>query len=226
MSEKGLIVRGSTQLRAARAEVGWVSDEDLDELEDREPYAAGAMSIALPGSGHIYNHDYKVGFGVAAAAVATIALVPFGWIAYLGAGAVMGALAFKKARKVNRFVKARWREQQHPEHGVKSTRLLNQMNRPGIQPTAAAEAKTNVGAVAPSGQFAPLAATLRKLATLHRSGMITDLEFDERKIDTLQEAATALPRDLLDDLLFALMPLRNEGSLSDSDIESIKSLSP
>ncbi|MGE5185522.1 MAG: hypothetical protein ACM31C_25840, partial [Acidobacteriota bacterium] len=65
---------------------------------------------------------------------------------------------------------------------------------------------------------------LRKLASLRKAGVIDDSEHRSRKIDVLSEAASAIPSAELEDLMFALLPLRTEGVLAGDDFEFMKQL--
>ena len=65
---------------------------------------------------------------------------------------------------------------------------------------------------------------LCKLAVMRQGGVIEEAEFRSRKVDLLSAVAGSLDRDQIDDLLFDLMPLFNEGILSREDIDFVKQL--
>jgi hypothetical protein len=90
---------------------------------------------------------------------------------------------------------------------------------------AAATSRTPPDTVAQTpSRYRELVDKLRKLATLREAGVISELEHKERKIDLISDVASGLGRDEADDLLFDLLPLLQQGTITEEDIEFIKSL--
>ena len=65
--------------------------------------------------------------------------------------------------------------------------------------------------------------TCSAFSTLFRSKVISDHELRERKVDLLEEAAPE-NRDALDEMLFELLPLVDQGVLDQGDIDFLKQL--
>ncbi len=70
----------------------------------------------------------------------------------------------------------------------------------------------------------PLVDKLRKLIHLRDAKVISEVEHAERKVDLLTAAAAGASRDEIDELLFELLPLLREGTITEQDAEFLKSL--
>lgn len=207
-------MRAKTQadLDAARAEIPWVDDHDLRDLEKRSRVGAALLGLFTWGGGRVYDGDLVRGIGAIVAMVGWFALgaaVPGAVITagYWLGGVAGAAWSVKGARARNRYC------------AIRNELLLTQRAVPLMLPPAA------VRIPAPAtGPHAALIDRLRKLASLRASGVLDESAHQSRKIDVLGEAASALAPAELEDLMFALLPLRDEGVLLAEDFDLMKQL--
>lgn len=221
--------KGSTAVARARQEIDWVDERDLSSLEFKEPWAAGALSLFTGGGGQVYAGDHVRGLGLIAAAAGALALAAVlpgsvAALAYLAVGVPSSLSAWRKARAINRYLAARRDEYDQAQAHPPAYRLLAAMNQAGADPVPTPAAGTPMLPPAREPVHGPLAERLRKLLALAQSGVIDPTEHRGRKIDLLTEAASDLSRDDLDDLLFEMLPLRDQGVIDDEDLAFIKQL--
>jgi hypothetical protein len=219
-------------LERARSQIPWVEDDDLDELERRSPGGAAALSLVTWGGGQAYAYDGWRGAGMFTGTLAAIillantlpVLIP---ILVIGMSMASAVDAHRRAKAVTRYVKARTELQLAAGIDPSHYRLLmaSAAADPSLvralppMPIAAEPAAPPAAA----GVHGALIERLRKLQALRRAGVISDHELRERKIDALQQAAPD-DRDRLDELLFELLPLVQEGALEAGDVEFLKQL--
>jgi hypothetical protein len=246
----------------ARAELDWMSDEDVAFVESKDPAAAVGLALLCGGGGHFYTGDHRKGIGLTAVAVAALVLgpvvlpFPLALLPFIAVAASSAARARTKAKKINKFILAKRDEENRGAAHPSAYRLLAAMSRVDASAVRDAAAISNAGtaaALAPApttgsgmplghadlpsrdaslpsrhaglpSRYASLIDKLRKLTTLRAANVITDLERNERKIDLLSEVASGLERDALDELLFELIPLLREGTVTNDDIEFVKTL--
>jgi hypothetical protein len=101
------------------------------------------------------------------------------------------------------------------------------------QALADAQQTADAGWKGPNAPAAPLPANvagidigalrerLSQLAALRANGVIDETEHRERRVDTLS-VLQGLDRDEMDQVLFHLLPMINEGYLSSEDVELLK----
>lgn len=215
--------RTTADLERAREEVEWLDDDDLREVESKSRLGALLLGLFTWGGGRIYLGDYLRGGAGVAALIAAAALLPaaIGPIVYMTLGAGAAAWSFHGARQVNRFVAVRDELQLRAGPDPSAYRLLTAAA--AVDPTLA-PAVPQIALPQPlTGPHAAVVDRLRKLAALRRAGVINETELQDRKVDILNEVAPANTADL-DDLLFALLPLGNEGVLTPDDFELLKQL--
>ena len=213
-------------LDLARKEVEWIDDQDLRDLESRSQVGSALLGLFTWGGGRLMAGDLARGIGGIAALVVWMALasvLPGGLITagYWIGGALGAAWAVQGTRARNRFCAIR-NELLLTERSGAAQHLLPAGPQPalgnlGAPPSPAPSAPAN-------GPHASLIDRLRKLASLRKAGVIDDSEHKSRKIDVLSEAASAIPSADLEDLMFALLPLRNEGVLVTEDFDLMKEL--
>jgi hypothetical protein len=230
----GLRSKTPADLQRARERVPWVDDDDLREVERKSRGGAAALSFFTWGGGHLYVGDVKKGSALIAAMIAWAAasnvLGPVAPAIFFAVSVLSSVWSFRKAREVNRFVGTRNEVLLRQGADASGYRLLHEAAAvnpalAGALPAAPAPLLT-AGAHPGMGQPGPhaeFAARLRKLASLRRAGIISDGELRSRKIDILSEAAPA-SLDELDELLYALMPLSDEGVLDTEDFDFLKQL--
>jgi hypothetical protein len=142
-----------------------------------------------------------------------------GPLVYIAGGTVGALWSNDGARRVNRFVRARSELQLREGAGPSGYRLL----------AGAAQVDPNLVGSVPAfrppldGPHADTVEKLRKLAALHTAGVINETELKDRKVDLFTELG-AKTRDL-DELMYALLPLRSEGVLAAEDFEFLKQVS-
>jgi hypothetical protein len=222
-------------LQRARERVPWVDDDDLREVERKSRGGAAALSFFTWGGGHLYVGDMGKGSALIAALIAWLALGsslagPVAPAIFLVVSVLSSVWSFRKAQDVNRFVGTRNEVLLRQGADASGYRLLHEAAAvnpvlAGALPAAPMPLLT-AGAhpgVGQPGPHADLAARLRKLASLRQAGIISDGELHSRKIDLLSEAAPASP-DELDELLYALLPLSDEGVLDTDDFDFLKQL--
>lgn len=227
MSGSGDLVRRSAQeaeLEQARGELTWVGDDALIELEEVSPAGAAALSFFLGGAGQLYVRDWVRGGAFVALWVLLLTLVGYG---IPGASAVMligcvgSALhAFREAEQVNTYLEAKrafYRDSSVPA----SMQLLKAMGRaPAMLPPP--ETQASEEAAPPDSPVGQIRERLRKQAVLRNKGIIEATEYQNRKVDTLTEILEI--DEPLEDILFALLPLVEEGVLTQEDVSFIKEI--
>lgn len=232
----GLRSKTPADLQRARERVPWVDDDDLREVERKSGFAAVALSFFTWGGGHLYVGDVKAGGALIAALIAWIAasgaLGPVAPAIFLVVSVLSSVWNVRKVQDVNRFVGTR--NEVLLRHGADPTgyRLLHEAAAvnpvlagalpPAPTPLLTAGAHPGMGA-GHASPHAELAARLRKVASLRQAGIISDAELRGRKIDILSEAAPT-SADELDELLYALLPLSDEGVLDTDDFDFLKQL--
>ena len=228
----GLRSKTPADLQRARERVPWVDDDDLREVERKSRGGAAALSFFTWGGGHLYVGDVKKGGALIAALVAWFAaasvLGPVAPPLFFMVSVLSSVLSFRKATEVNRFVGTRNEVLLRQGADASGYRLLNEAAavNPGLAgalPPAPALQLTAGAHPGQPGPYAELADRLRKLASLRQAGIISDGELRSRKIDILSEAAPSSPDDL-DELLYALLPLSDEGVLDTDDFDFLKQL--
>jgi hypothetical protein len=235
----GLRAKTPADLQRARERVPWVDDDDLRELERKSTGGAMALSFFTWGGGHLYLGDTRAGIGLLVALLGCLMFAgPVAPALYLVIGALSAAWSYRKAQDVNRFVGTRNEVLIRQGTDASAYRLLHEAAAvnpalaatlpaaPALLPAGAAPGTGGAmpgAAAGPPGPHAELVARLRKLASLRQAGVISDAELRSRKIDLLGDAAPA-SADALDDLLYALLPLANEGVLDTDDFDFIKQL--
>ena len=226
----GLGPRTTADLARARDRIDWVDDDDLRDLDSKSSFGAALLSFFTGGGGHLYVGDIRTGIaGIAAwfgwvVIAANVLPDPIGPIGSTLLGALNAVWSYRRSRAVNRFV------------AIRNELALRQGPDPSTYRLLAAAAVANPAlakalpalpapaeAPATTGPHAALIDQLRKLAALHRGGVLHQAELQERKIDLLTQAVPAT-RTELDDLLYALLPLADEGVLSRDDFEYLKQL--
>lgn len=213
-----------------------MDDEDLREVERKSRGGAAALSFFTWGGGHVYVGDTGKGVALIGALVAWLVAGSYfgavGPAVFLVVSVLSSVLSFRKAQDVNRFVGTRNEIMLRQGADASAYRLLHEAAavNPGLAsalppaPVPLLTAGAAPGMVAgPVGPHAELATRLRKVASLRQAGIISDAELRSRKIDILSEAAPA-SADELDEILYALVPLANEGVLDNDDFEFLKQL--
>jgi hypothetical protein len=193
----------SADLERARDAISWIGDEELDEVKPRSPAAAATLGFFTWGGGLVYTGDHWRGAGLIGALVGWVALAdvlvdPIGPLGFVIGGTISALLSFRRAKALRRFVATR--------------RALEEKPPPKALPAPAGP-----------GKHGELVERLRKAAALRAGGVIGDGELRERKVDLLAAAAPA-GRAELDELLFELMPLADEGVLDEEDFDFVKRL--
>ncbi len=212
-------------LERDREDIAWVDDRDLSEVESKSRLGAAILGFFTWGGGRLYVGD--VGKGVAAVGAL------FGWVALssvlpaaLGplvyaAGGTIGALwANEGARRLNRFVTTRSALQLREGAGPAGYRLL--ASAATVDPSLAQSVP--VFGAGPTGPHASTVDRLRKLSALHQAGVINEAELRDRKVDLFTELSASSPD--VDELMYALLPLRQEGVLVTEDFEFLKQVAP
>lgn len=216
----------TADLERAREKLTWVEDDDLDEVESRSTWGATILGLFTWGGGRLMVGDRKGGIlGIAAliGLIASGSVVPEAVqvATYWLVGGGFAAWAYDGSRKVRRFEKVRNALALQSGPDPSAYRLLAAAS--AVDPTLApALPVLHSAAAAPAtGPHAALLDKLRQLSTLHRSGVLSDAELSERKVDLFAGSPPA-NRGELDELLFALLPLRDEGAITDEDIAFLK----
>lgn len=216
-----------TEVQQLRAKLTWVDDTDVRNIEDSNPGAAWLLSLCFGGGGQIYNGDTLRGVMLILASFG--ALIGVGLhgaltLVWLAVNIGSSAHAFMQARAVNRYLAARAELQRHSaaqQAPHAAYQLASAMIGAGVG--AGGAAAVPPAQAAPTGPVADLKSRLEKLAILHASGVISELEHRERRLDMLSEW-TNLSNDTVDELLFELLPLIRSGMLTQEDVDFIKSL--
>lgn len=212
-------------LERARDEIQWVEEDDLSELESKSRLGAAVLGFFTWGGGRLYVGD--VGKGIAAIGglmgwVALAAVLPaaLGPLVYMAGGTIGALWSNDGARRVNRFVATRSELQLREGPGMGAYRLL--AGAAAVDPSLASALPTF--GPPPTSPHAETVERLRKLAALHQAGVINEAELKDRKVDLFTELGSKSSD--LDELMYALLPLRNEGVLAAEDFEFLKQVSP
>lgn len=213
-------------LDRARAEIGWIDDGDLRDLETKSRPGAALLGFFTWGGGRLYVGDGLRGLGLVLALVAWVMVSPYlpavlGPLLYMLVGGGAALWSYHGARAVNRFVATRNDLALRSGPDPSAYRLL--AAAAAVDPGLAPALPVLAPAPAATGPHAPLIERLRKLHALRKGGVIDDTELRDRKVDLLSEAAPAT-RAELDDLLYALLPLADEAVLAPEDFEFLKQL--
>jgi len=229
VSVPGLRPRNAADLERARQKVGWIDDDDLRDADSKSKLGATLLGLFTWGGGQLYVGDGRAGAVGIGALIAMFAMtgsvLPAGvsgalyWIV----GAASAAWSYRRARSVNRFVSIRNELALREGPGPAAYRLLAAAAVVNPALAAALPPMTAPGAAHNPGRHAPLVEQLRKLAALQRAGILNPAEAHDRKIDLLTEAVPAT-RAELDELLYALLPLADEGVLGPDDFEFLKQI--
>ncbi|MBT8491622.1 MAG: hypothetical protein KJO07_01070 [Deltaproteobacteria bacterium] len=220
-----------SQVPMLRRGVSWIDDDTAAHLDFRETAVAGSLGFFTGGLGHVYNRRWLRGLGMTlgsvGALVASFSLSPL-FAVWAAIGVVGAVTAVKDAKTINRFVLARNNAMQANTGAIAGSMASAQNYLPGLAgPLRQAQLPqgNQAPAQAPAGPHQQVIDRLRQLATLRGKDMLNEVEYQDRKIDVLSEF-TGADRDDLDRLLYALMPLVEEGTLTKDDIEFTKTLAP
>ena len=202
-----------------------MEEDDLSELESKSRLGAAVLGFFTWGGGRLYVGD--VGKGIAAiggligwVALASIMPAALGPLVYMAGGTIGALWSNDGARRVNRFVATRSELQLREGPGPGAYRLL--AGAAAVDPSLAS-ALPAFGPP-PTSPHAETVDRLRKLAALHQAGVINEAELKDRKVDLFTELGSKSSD--LDELMYALLPLRNEGVLAAEDFEFLKQVSP
>ncbi len=227
MQRVGALVRKTTvDLERARDRLPWLDDDDLDDLEPRSAFGAAVLGVFTWGGGRLYVGDHLRGAVGILALIAWIALSSVmpdvvGSLVWIFGGTAGALWAHRGARDVNRYVRTRTELALTQGPSPAAYRLL--AAHAAVTPSLEASVPAVPTAPAPSARHQPLVDELRKLEALRVAGLLATPEVRDRKIDLFTAAAPA-SRAELDDLLYALMPLRGEGAIDDDDVAFVKQL--
>jgi hypothetical protein len=224
----GLLPRTAADLERARDGVPWVADDDLRDLESKSSAGATVLGLFTWGGGPMYAGDMKLGLAGLAALAAWVAVsnvIPAGVVGagYWIVGAVSAVWSYRRSRAVNKFVSIRneLALRQGPDPSTYRLLAAAAAANPALLP--ALPALPGPASAPVAEHHAQLRDQLRKLLALHRAGVLHQAEHRERKIDLLTDAAPAT-RAELDELLYVLLPLADEGALAPDDFEFLKQL--
>ena len=223
-------------LQRARERIDWIDDDDLPELETKSRPGAALLGFFTWGGGRIYLGDLPRGFVGILFLVAWVAAAPLlpealGPLIYTLVGGASAIWSYQDAKSINRFCATRTDLMLRQGPDPSAYRLLAaaatvQPDLAGALPPgrpSAAPPPSAVAAGSSHGRHGPLVDSLRKVAALHRAGVLHEAEVRDRKVDLLTAAAPG-SRAELDELLFALLPLGDEGVLEPDDFELLKQL--
>ena len=219
----------AAEAREHRAALSWVEDADLRTLTPLETNAAAALSFFTGGGGQLLVGQYLLGAGLIAA---DVLLLYLWWPLFFVLGAGSSVLAWRSARAINRYVAARDAHERSSGPTPPEYRLLAAMHANDPQSLAdAQQAAAGWGGRGTPGVPAPvnvagidigaLRERLSQLAALRANGVIDDAEHRERRVDALG-VLQGLDRDEMDQVLFHLLPMINEGYLSSEDVDLLK----
>jgi hypothetical protein len=221
---RGVRPKTRADLERAREELAWVDEDDLGEIESKSRLGAGLLGFFTWGGGRVYVGDVKKGVAGIGALVGWMFVsgalpASLGWLAYVAVGTVGALWANDGVTKVNRFVRTRNMLHLTDPAGPSGYKLL----------AAAAQVDPNLAGAMPTfgthpaSPHADTVDRLRKLAALHTAGVINEAELKDRKVDLFTELGQKVPD--LDELMYALLPLRSEGVLGADDFEFLKQVS-
>jgi hypothetical protein len=211
-------------LERARDEIKWVEEDDLSELESRSRLGAALLGFFTWGGGRVYVGDVSKGIAAIGGLLGWMALssvfpAALGPLVYMAGGTIGALWANEGASRVNRFVGAR--NQLHLSEGAGPSGYRLLAGAAAHDPSLASSLP--VFGTGPTSPHAETVEKLRKLAALHTAGVINEAELKDRKVDLFTELG-AKSHDL-DDLMYALLPLRGEGVLLAEDFEFLKQVS-
>jgi hypothetical protein len=213
--------RTRLDLERERDEIAWIDDGDLYEVESKSRLGASILGFFTWGGGRVYVGD--IGKGLVAiggligwAALASVFPAALGPLVYVAGGTIGALWSQDGARRVNRFVRTRSELQLREGAGPAGYRLL--ASAATVDPTLAASLP--VFGTAATGPHAATVDKLRKLAALHQAGVINEAELKDRKVDLFTEVSASNPD--VDELMYALLPLQQEGILAREDFEFLK----
>jgi TM2 domain-containing membrane protein YozV len=214
----------SAEIERLRADIAWVNDADLRSLEPANPGGAWALSLLFGGGGQVMNGDVARGAGLIALWIGTFVLS--GWLGPIALWLTLAVMvggsvhAFTQARAINRYLAAR-AEQHQLEAGVPSAlRLVQAMGFGGAMVPVAAHAAP-LGTAGVAGPLVQVRMRLEKLKVLRNSGVIDDAEHREQRIEVLSELVE-VGRERLDEVLYELLPLIQQGTITREDVEFVK----
>ncbi len=208
VSPPGYRPKTPTDLVRAREAIAWVDEDDLETVERRSPAAAALFGFLSWGGGRLVARDFKKGLAAIGALFGWVMLSellvdPLGPLVWSTVGVFAAFWSRRGVRALNRYVAI----------------------REALQLQAGAAAVARQLPAPPAAALVPAHAELidrlRKLAALHGSAVLDDTELRDRKVDLLTAAAPASRADL-DELLYALLPLGDEGILDAEDFEFLK----
>lgn len=215
-------------LDKARQAASWIEDDDVRDLEPRSWLGAALLGFFTWGGGRLYLKDIKAGLALVVALLGWVALssmLPGGVISavYALVGGAAALWSADGALRINRLTAVRNELLLRNGPDPAGYRLLAAAAT--VNPTLAPALPALPSAAAPATdpRWAPLVERLRKLGALRRAGVIAEPELRDRLIDLLSEAAPPT-RAEADELLFALLPLADEGVLGPDDFEFVKQL--
>jgi hypothetical protein len=222
----GLRPKTPADLERARAQLAWVDDDDLGELEVKSRPGAALLGFFTWGGGRLYLGDLPRGFALIILLAAWVGISPFfpaflGPLLYMTIGTASAAWSYQGARAVNRFVATRTDLALRAGPDPSAYRLL--AAAAAVDPGLAVPPEIVARTAPATGPHAELIERLRKVMALRRAGVLHDTEVRDRKIDLLSAAAPGT-RAELDELLFALLPLGDEGVLDSEDFDFLKQL--
>lgn len=242
MADQRLVRYQPSPVEKARAEVDWLDDDDAALVESKDVASAVGLSLISGGGGHFYTGDNMTGIGLTIATFGSLIAGPIllGPVGLLPAfGIVLGSAvaSARKVKKINRYVIERRQHEAATAPHPQAYKLLHAMAKVDARGAQQAREIAQAGgaqALMPQQPAPPPPQTpsphqelidkLRKLAHLRDAKVISDVEHQDRKIDLLSAVASGLSRDEIDDLLFELLPLIQEGTLAEDDVEFVKSL--
>jgi hypothetical protein len=211
-------------LDRARAEITWVEEDDLSEIESKSRFGASVLGFFTWGGGRVYVGDVPKGIAAIAGLIGWVALssvfpAALGPLVYMAGGTIAALWSNDGAGRVNTFVRARNQLHLTDPAGPSGYRLL--AGAVAHDPSLASALPTfGTAATSPHGETVD---RLRKLAALHTAGVINEAELKDRKVDLFTELGSKASD--LDELMYALLPLRNEGVLHAEDFEFLKQVS-
>ena len=146
-----------------------------------------------------------------------------GTFGFLLGGGAAAAWSDRGVRSINAFVRTRDELALRAGPGAAAYQLL--AGAIAADPSLASQLPVlpALAAPAPAGPHAEVKDQLRKLHAVRRAGVIDDTDHRERKVDILSALAPA-SRAELDALLYALLPLLDEGVLVQEDFEFLKQI--
>lgn len=218
-------------LERARDDIAWIDGDDLREVESKSRVGAALLGLFTWGGGRIYAGDVARGIGaiVLLAAWASVsALLPeaVGTFGFLLGGGAAAAWSDRGVRSINAFVRTRDELALRAGPGAAAYQLL--AGAIAADPSLASQLPVlplhpGLVAPAPAGPYSEATDQLRKLHAVRRAGVIDDTDHRDRKVDILTGLAPG-SRTELDALLYALLPLLDEGVLVQEDFEFLKQM--